>query len=192
MGKNNNSVKFLIISLSLSAFVVLSSTESQGSPHPALGASQIVSPERGLFLIPRGYQIQTAGVEFLPIESESPETFRYRHQKFKETLLSITIDQLKSPQSLESFSKKWSREYIQFGFKIRGTQYFDLNGERALVMDLDHIKSAKSLRQIVLIKNLKAAVITCTSPQEHFSNSLGDCNKMISTFTWTSDPRFLK
>lgn len=113
---------------------------------------------------------------------------RYSHPLHPGAEFSVVNQILSRPSNLESFSKRWMRDYANYGFEVLGTKSFAENQNRGLVVDLFHRASQKQARQVLFVQNQKAVVLTCTQEQKKFSETLGACNQMIKNFSWVQNP----
>lgn len=169
------SLVFLLSGLALNAF---------GSPFPATG-SALLSPEKGLFFISRGFRLsaQKGWVMEDPLTLTSPQ-----HPSAK---FSIKEDTLPTDLTLETYAKRWMKDYTSYGFDFLGSRPFANPGlghqmMKGLVVDLLHKSSDKQLRQVIFLKKRQAVILTCVDQKSEFDKTLTDCNQMIRSFEWTN------
>ncbi len=156
------------------------------APHPGAGSSLLVAPEAGLFWIRQGFQIQTRGSSWqLGAFSEDKNSeVRLLRPGSNSASLAIRNEDLKSEMTLENYSKRWMKDYSNYGFDLLGTQTFIQSGTKALVVDLLHKKTEQQMRQVLFLKNKKVVILTCKDDQKHFEKTLIECNQVSKSFQW--------
>ena len=97
------------------------------------------------------------------------------------------METLRTEMTLENYTKKWIRDYSNYGFDVLGSQTFALNGSKALVVDLFHKKSEQQMRQVLFLKNKKVVTLTCRDQQKTFEQTLIGCNQISKSFEWTDN-----
>ena len=175
----------LFFALFVNCFVCL---KAYAAPHPGMGSSLLVAPERGLFWQRKGFALRTAdsGWELSAPQNESSAAVRYLKPGSPSASLAVQLETLKADLSLENYAKRWIRDYASYGFEILGTQTFLQNGSKGLVVDLFHKKSDQQLRQILFLKNKNIVILTCKDERKKFTQTLQGCNRISKTFEWNS------
>lgn len=180
------------ILLSFSLLVGLSSQKAQSSPHPARISSALGSEVTGNFFLSQGFKLGTLDsgwkLESTKDFMASLDHVRYQHPSHPGAEFSVVQQVLSRPSNIEAFSKRWMRDYANYGFEVLGTKSFAENQNRGMVIDLFHRASQKQVRQVLFVQNQKAVVLTCTQEQKKFSETLGACNQMIKNFSWVQNP----
>ncbi len=160
------------------------------APHPATSTSAFTAPEKGLYFLHKGFTLKTDGSTWLPVsESDSTllETVRFASKdKPQGGYLSIRTDRVAKSASLELYTRKWMRDYPNYGFEVLASKAFSLNGQPALIVDLLSRSKGKQIRQVILKNEDKVAIMTCMDAKENFTASLQQCNQIIKTFQWTT------
>jgi hypothetical protein len=159
------------------------------APHPGMGSSLLVSPEKGLFWKKQGFQLQTgsSGWQLAPPSDDGTGRVRFLRPDSESASLAVQIENLKTELTLENYAKKWMRDYVNYGFDVLGTQAFQQNKAKGLVVDLLHKKSDQQLRQILFLKNKKVVILTCRDHQKTFQQTLLGCNQISKSFEWSAD-----
>jgi hypothetical protein len=157
---------------------------------PIPGVSNKVKPALGIYKSPQGFEIQTAGSDW--IQSAPPKKTRYiatmfRSPQIKNNMratLTVRVDQLQSPLQINDYVKRWTREYPKFGFDVKGSKKITMNGNIGYMIDLVNPAKKRQLRQVIFLKDKKAVLMTCRDHVDNFRTSLAECNKMIRGFKW--------
>lgn len=159
---------------------------SLAAPHPATSSSALTAPEKGLYFQHKGFNLKTEGTDWLPVATESVlDTVRFSSKdKDAKGSLSIRTDSVAKNASLELYTRKWMRDYPSYGFEVLSAKNFTLNGQPALVVDMLSRSKNKQIRQVILKKDARVAVMTCLDDQESFKKSLQSCNRIIQSFSW--------
>lgn len=181
-------MKFLGLFLLFIQSHLLAPSFSCAAPHPGVGSSPLASSESGVFFQSLGFKLSTKGTDWKlrPNTNESfiqnitlgPSDSKMLSQ------LNIRTDNLDKKTNLENYSKKWMRDYTNFGFETLGQQMIQLGGGKALVVDLVQKKQNKQLRQIILSHDQKIAVLTCIDDKTTFEGTLKNCNQIARSFQW--------
>jgi hypothetical protein len=158
------------------------------APIPASGNK--AHPKLGVYQSPQGFAMQTAGSDW--IQSAPPKNTRYiatmfRSPKIKNNMratLTVRVDQLSKPVALNQYVKRWTKEYPKFGFDVKGSKKFSMNGNEGYVVDLVSPAKKRQLRQVIFMNGKKAVLLTCRDHISTFRESLAECNKMIKSFKW--------
>lgn len=157
------------------------------APHPATSSSALTAPEQGLYFLHKGFRLKTEGTSWAPVAEESSflETVRFAAKNSKEKgSLSIRTDAIAKNASLELYARKWMRDYPSYGFEVLSAKNLTLNGQPALVVDMLSRSKNKQIRQVILKKDNRVAVMTCLDDRATFNKSLQSCNRIMESFTW--------
>lgn len=98
--------------------------------------------------------------------------------------LSVRTDTIAKNASLELYARKWMRDYPSYGFEVLSAKNLTLNGQPALVVDMLSRSKNKQIRQVILKKENRVAVMTCLDDRATFSKSLQTCNRIMESFSW--------
>lgn len=123
------------------------------------------------------------------LQNENDFQARYMRPNSTSGSLAVRIETLKSDLTLESYTKKWMRDYTSYGFEVLGTNSFQQNGAKGLVIDLVHKKADYQLRQVLFLKNKRVVILTCRDQQKKFQQTLIGCNQISRTFEWSNSNR---
>jgi hypothetical protein len=165
---------------------------SYAAPYPATGSSLLVAPELGLFWKRQGFELKTGYTGWqidAPHSAEEDEQLRYIRPNVPTASLAVRTEMIKTDLTLENYTKRWIRDYTNYGFDLLGTQTFYQSGNKALVVDLVHKKSSQQLRQVLFLKNKRVVVLTCRDQQKTFEQTLIGCNQISKSFQWTDTSR---
>jgi hypothetical protein len=192
MSKKN---KILIL-----VFMIANPFIALSAPFPGTSGSWLTRPQSGLFWASRGFTMGTEGTGWVMEQDElskdslkqakNPiEEANYTHQQFPKAKFSIRVETLKADQTLETYSKKWSKEYHPYGFNLLGTRPFQHDEDKGLIYDLVSKSKPVQVRQVVFLHKKEAVILTCTDDKRSFSQSLKDCNQMVRKFKWAQAPK---
>ncbi|MFS4459403.1 hypothetical protein [Bdellovibrio sp. HCB2-146] len=171
---------FILFQLAASAFA---------APHPATSTSALTAPEKGLYFLHKGFSLKTEGSSWVPVANADTllDTVRFASPGNTKTgSLSIRTDKVAKDASLDLYTRKWMRDYPNYGFEVLATKKFTLNGSPALLVDMLSRSKNKQIRQVVLKNEDRVAIMTCLDDKESFSASLAQCNQIMKSFTWTN------
>ncbi len=166
------------------------SSQVLAAPFPVTSSSILTDPSFGLFYRGHGFSLKTVGTDWVLAPDEnlsSPMSYKYISKSkslSKSAELSLKMDQVSSKQNLDSYAKKWMKEYPQFGFEILGTKPLKMGGSNALLVDLYQKNKNQQVRQLIFHKGSKIVILTCTDERASFKKTLTQCNQMMSNFNW--------
>jgi hypothetical protein len=153
------------------------------SPFPATGAA-LLAPQKGLFFMAHGFHLAS------PTGWTLQEPFTFVSPQSSSAKLSIKEDILPTETHLETYAKRWMKDYTSYGFDFLGSRPFVNIGlgnkaTKGLVVDLLHKASDRQLRQVIFLKKKHAVILTCVDQKKEFNQTLNDCNQTIRSFEWT-------
>lgn len=185
-------VRLLNMKTLIFILTVFSVTLAQAAPIP--GAGNKAKPKLGVYQSPHGFQIATASTDW--IQSRPPKNTRYIATMFRSpevrnkmrATLTVRVDKLSKPMEISDYVKRWTKEYPKFGFDVKGSKKFAMNGQDGYVVDLVNPAKKRQLRQVIFMKDNRAVLMTCRDHVASFKSSLAECNKMIKSFAWKNIP----
>ncbi|HEY1079953.1 MAG TPA: hypothetical protein VGE46_07640 [Bdellovibrio sp.] len=174
----------------LLGFLILVPLFAQSAPYPATSTSALTTPEKGLYFLHKGFTVKTEGSEWIPVgksEKSLLDTVRFAAKdKPQKGSLSIRTDKVAKTASLELYTRKWMRDYPNYGFEVLSAKNFTLNGSPALVVDMLSRSKSKQIRQVILKNEDRVAIMTCLDDQANFNSSLKQCNQIMKSFSWNA------
>lgn len=181
--------------------IVLSCTYSfgltaQGSPIPGAHGALLSKPQGGLFFLARGFVLPSEGTHWVFENSQSDlqpekeskqnlESVVYSLKNSPTARFSVNIDNLKKESTLENYSRKWAKEYHQYGFDLIRSKPFKLNSALGVVYDLKARNKPVQIRQVIFLKDKVAVTMTCSDEIKSFSTSFPECDRMVRNFRWS-------
>lgn len=160
----------------------------------------LLRPQSGLFWMSRGFKLGTAGtawrlddkakaspLDWSEVHSQL-DGATYSHVQFPTARLRVEVEDLKAKATLESYTKRWVRDYYQYGFKILATKPMKLAGVPTIVYDLLSRGQDVQIRQVIQVKNGRAVVLTCSDERKNFPKSVSACNAMAGKIEWPQAP----
>lgn len=160
------------------------------APHPATSTSVLTNPQQGFYFQSQGFNLRTSGTDWLPTPQNQDSLFESARFTPKGSLdstasLSVRTDTLSKQSNLESYAKKWMRDYPSYGFEVLGAKSFAVSGSPGLVVDMVQRNKSKQLRQVILQQGQQVAILTCLDNQASFQKTLTSCNQLVKNFEWT-------
>lgn len=177
--------KFAIILL-----FIMFRIEIYASPIPGVGSSPVHQLLKNVAISELGFRIgaQNEGFWALQQNSSLNSTNSYQFSASDPAFSSrfaVNIDKFSSPMNLETYLKKWIKEYPYFGFEILQSKNMKIGGEKAYLIDLANRKKNKQLRQFVVVKNDFAVIMTCVDEINKFRDTSARCAELVNNFQWT-------
>lgn len=174
----------------LLAFLFLAPVTAWAAPYPATSSSALTNPEKGLYFLHKGFTLKTEGTSWVPLASSEQsilDTVRFAAKDNGKGTLSIRTDKIAKNASLDLYTRKWMRDYPNYGFEVISAKNFELNGSPALVVDMLSRAKNKQIRQVILKHEDRVAVMTCLDDKATFSESLKSCNQIMKSFAWSKE-----
>lgn len=163
---------------------------SYSAPVPATSTSSFLKTGIGLFRSASGFTISAEKTNWLhapPPEKQKGLATVYKSpqsHKGVQPLLSVRVDGLENPKTLNQYMREWIKIYPRLGFNVMATKKVDVSNNEGFLLDLIHPKSHRQVRQVVFVKDKKAVVLTCRGHQEDFALTVKSCNQIIRNFAW--------
>jgi hypothetical protein len=164
-------------------FGVLVSLPSTALPIPTTKPGQFYSSKG--FLMDAG---NTAWIQSTPPKNIPSLVAVYKSPipiDGQQPALTVRVDSLRQNLSLKSYVKRWMQDYSRFGFDVLTAKPIKINQHSAFLLDIISRETHKQLRQVVLLKEKTAVILTCRDQRETFPKTVQDCNQIIKTFQWT-------
>jgi hypothetical protein len=148
-----------------------------------------MSEKKGLFRSPLGFALDSghSNWEQVAAPQENPfiaTIYRAENSSGIQAALTVRVDQLNEKTSLDSYAKKWLKDYPRFGFEILSSKKVKVGNQVAFLLDLINRENQKQLRQVLFLREKNAVTLTCRDQLKTFSNTLRSCNSIIRTFRW--------
>ncbi len=162
----------------------------QAAPHPATSSSMIFQAQKGLFYSKFGFKIHSEGTDWLHQKPSSNPYIvtEYRAPKLQlgtQSALTIRVNPLKRKSTLKRYIKSWIKDYSKYGLEIKSSKAVKVNKNIAYLIDTLNKSSNRKIRQVILVKNKRAVIMTCRSHVKSFNLNLKNCNTIFNNFSWT-------
>lgn len=165
---------------------------ANGAPFPAAATSALVQQSLGVYFQPYGFKLPLAEDWSHQEDLKSPDensgisalSVKFVSKKFPQLTMSLETDALRADTSVESYAKKWMRDYANYGFEVLGAKTFQNGKQKGLVVDLQHKKKGIQIRQTIYIRRKQAVTITCSGQSSNFTNEIPVCNEVAKQFQW--------
>jgi hypothetical protein len=163
---------------------------SFAAPHPATATSALTDPEKGLSYLAKGYSLKTTGTNWTAVSTNNEsliDTVRFASKDPKLTgSLSIRTDKIANNVTIETYAKKFMRDYPNYGFDVLGSKNIAINQSNGLVVDMIQKVKNTQLRQVILKNNNQVAILTCLDTKDNFMSTIASCNEIIKSFEWAN------
>lgn len=176
----------------LALFLALQASLAWAAPIPGTSSSSLVSAQPGQFYSTKGFRLnaaQTAWVQSPPPKAIPSLVTVYRApvaSNGQQPALTVRVDDLRRPESLKAYVKKWMKDYSRFGFEVLTAKPIKIGESPAFLLDIVSRETAKQLRQVVFVKNKTAVTLTCRDGRDSFAKTVQDCNEIMKTFEWVN------
>lgn len=181
-------MKYLILGFFF-LYPALFAPSLSAAPHPATSTSLLTDPQYGYYFQSQGFNLRTLGTDWLPAPQNNDSLFesvRFTPKGSVESSASLSVrtDTLPKQSNLEIYAKKWMRDYPSYGFEVLGAKSFTVAGTPGLVVDMVQKSKNKQIRQVILQKGQRVAILTCLDNHTSFQKTLISCNQLVKNFEW--------
>ncbi len=180
--------------MKFASVLLLLAYQAVAAPIPATSSSLLVSGKPGLYRSIKGSSVNAAQTEWVlgtgPTGIPAVVTL-YRSPEIHhgvQPVLTVRVDELHHNSDLKTYVKQWMKDYTLLGFNVRKAKQMKVSDNVAFVVDLEEVKSAKRLRQVVFLKDQTAVVMTCRDHKDTFDKTVHECNQIFKSFEWNSSP----
>lgn len=158
----------------------------QAAPIPLTTTSTLTNLKEGLYHSPHGFSIHSGNSGWSALANHIKNDFvAVTYQSPKDSAaLTVRVDTLNTPMTIDAYSKKWIKDYPRFGFDILDSKKVRVGQETAHLIDFVSRENQKQLRQILLVKDKKAVTLTCRGTPNTFSATVKSCNEIFRSFKW--------
>ncbi len=165
------------------------SSRSAAAPLPLTSSSLFISGQRGLFHSPIGFVINSGNTDWhlavAPKNNSYIETvYRAPGDNKVQAALTVRAETLLSKTDLDSYAKKWIKDYPRLGFEVLTAKKVRVGEQVGYMLDLLSRENSKQLRQVLFLKGRNTVTLTCRDDVSTFAQSLKSCNDIIRTFHW--------
>lgn len=175
------------------AVLFLSLTLS-GAPFPTTGSSIVNSPKWNTAFSQMGFAFKLVSNEWVYLENPSQKQQSSQSQidmglktLSESARLSLKTEMYKSKINLESYAKKYLRDYNQYGFEVISSKTIMLNNNPAIVIDLVQKNKSTQSRQFFISAGNKITVASCIDKTDVFTLTSNMCQQLFNTYQWRTE-----
>lgn len=171
-------------------FVILFFTSiSWGAPHPTTSSSLVNEPSSSIVFSQLGFKLNFMPRQWGLTENTTSDKNSNQKQidlKNQTARISFNYDETKTPIELESYVRRFLRDYNQFGFEVAGLQSIknSSNKTTSIILDINQKNQKTKSRQVFFQNGKKIVTATCIDEIETFDQTTKDCNKILGSFYW--------
>ncbi len=172
-------------------FLLFISLNSFSAPHPGVGSSALNQIDKNIFFSLMGFKLNVVpeGWELLSADdSDSNKDLQIEIGKnFSMTndhigRISFKSETTKTKVNLETYVKKFLRDYNQYGFDVSGLQ--SIREKNSVIIDINQKNKKTRSRQMFFQNGTRIVTATCADEFENFEKTVADCNQIFSNFVW--------
>ena len=167
------------------------SLNSFSAPHPGLGSSVLNQIDKNIFFSQMGFKLNVipTGWELLSaydrdsnkdLQIEIGKNFSMSNDHIGR--ISFKSETTKTKVNLETYVKKFLRDYNQYGFDVSGLQ--SIREKNSVIIDINQKNKKIRSRQIFFQNGTRIVTATCADEFENFDKTITDCNLILSHFVW--------
>lgn len=172
---------------------ILVSTMCLSAPHPGVGSSVLNTIQNGslfsqmgfkLTSVPEGWNLIASGKSETSISKELQIDLGKKFSITNEHLgrISFKSETTLKKVDLESYVKKYLRDYNQFGFEVSGLQ--SQREKNSVIVDINQKNKKTRSRQMFFQNGTRIVTATCVDDFESFDQAIKDCNLVFGGLIW--------
>lgn len=159
------------------------------APHPTTSASIVNQPASSIVFSQFGFKLNYLPNQWHLTENTTSENNASQKQidlKNHTARMSFNFDETKNNVELETYVRKFLRDYNQFGFEVSGLQSIKNSSNKvtSVILDISQKNQKTKSRQVFFQNGKKIVTATCIDDVETFDQSTKDCNKILGSFYW--------
>ena len=159
------------------------------APHPTTSSSLVNQPSSGVVFSQFGFKLNYMPSNWHLTENTTSENNSSQKQidlKNQTARMSFNYDETKNNVDLETYVRRFLRDYNQFGFEVSGLQSVKntANKVTSVILDINQKNQKTKSRQVFFQNGKKIVTATCIDDIETFDQSTKDCNKILGSFYW--------
>jgi hypothetical protein len=165
--------------------------QSFSAPHPGVGSSVLNTLQNGSLFSQMGFKLNTVPVGWNLVASEKSDTSKELQidlgKKFSITndhlgRISFKSETTQKKVDLESYVKKYLRDYNQFGFEVSSLQ--SMREKNSVIVDINQKNKKTRSRQMFFQNGTRIVTATCVDEFENFDQTIKDCNLVFGGLGW--------
>ena len=173
----------LIVSLLFLSSVVLA------APHPTTSSSIVNQPRSSVVFSQFGFKLNYMPDNWTLTENTTSDHNASQKQidlKNQTARISFNYDETKKNVDLETYVRRFLRDYNQFGFEVAGLQSVKNSADKvtSVILDINQKNQKTKSRQVFFQNGKRIVTATCIDDLETFDKSTKDCNKILGSFSW--------
>lgn len=161
------------------------------APLPTTGSSAVNSPKWNTAFSQMGFSFKLVSDEWVYLENPAQTRLPANQQidmGFKtlseSARLSLKTENYLGKVNLESYAKKYLRDYNQYGFEVLSSKSVKINNIPAVVIDLIQKNKLTQSRQIFLSADNKITIASCIDRADYFTMTSSMCNQLLNNYNW--------
>lgn len=161
------------------------------APHPGVGSSALNQIDKNIFFSQMGFKLNVvpAGWELLAAHDNDPnkdlqieigKNFSMNNEHIGR--ISFKAETTKIKVDLETYVKKFLRDYNQYGFDVSGLQ--SIREKNSVIVDINQKNKKTRSRQMFFQNGTRIVTATCADEFENFDKTITECNQIFSHLVW--------
>ncbi len=183
-------------------FILLLTFKVTAAPHPGMGSSILNQTQNGAVFSQMGFKLNAVplGWNFIStpnsINETTPQTtatdttkdFQIELGKKFSTgsdhtgRISFKSETTLKKLDLETYVKKYLRDYNQYGFDVSGLQ--SLREKNSVIVDINQKNKKTRSRQMFFQNGTHIVMATCVDEFENFDKTIKECNLIFNGLVW--------
>lgn len=167
---------------------------ARSAPHPGMGSSIINQLHNGPLFSLMGFRLNVvpSGWNLMSPDQNAPsdptKNFEIELGKNFSTVsdhtgrISFKSEQTLKKIDLETYVKKYLRDYNQYGFDVSGLQ--SLREKNSVIVDINQKNKKTRSRQMFFQNGTRIVMATCVDEFDSFDKTIVECNQIFGGLSW--------
>lgn len=157
------------------------------APHPLTGSSVINLPGNSYAFSQMGFTLEAIPPNWIYNRNENLNAEVIDIGPQGETLISFRLENVSVKTQLETYVRKYLRDYNQYGFEVISLQSYSKSHTPSVIVDLSQKNKNTKSRQVFFYRKNKMIIATCADQTAQYEKTVALCNQILATFKWRPD-----
>lgn len=165
--------------------------KTHSAPHPGVGSSALNHLDKNIFYSQMGFKLNAIPSGWNLITSPDVDPNKDLQIELGKNFstsnnlvgrISFKSEVTKTKVDLETYVKKYLRDYNQYGFDVSGLQ--SLREKNSVIVDINQKNKKTRSRQMFFQNGTRIVTATCVDEFENFDKTIAECNQIFSQLSW--------
>lgn len=164
--------------------ILIFQTQLLAAPHPLTGSSIINLPSNSFAFSQMGFSLDSIPSNWIYNKADTASADVIEIGPTGKTLISFRLENVSMKTQLETYVRKYLRDYNQYGFEVISLQSYSKSHTPSVIVDLSQKNKNTKSRQVFFYRKNKMIIATCADQSDTYEKTVSLCNQILATFKW--------